>query len=282
MYRMFTTFSRFGALCLLALTLGCNRAPSAPSEPDPGLPASGDAAADGSTLKVHPPTMISPINDAQIETRSATLVVGNTTGRFVNRVYSYEFELANAGGGTIATQTIAQGPSNTSWTYPEPLDLDTPYRWRARAVLGSARGPWSSMGQFRTPRERRAPDPPPGQRLPVPDVRATVLRIASQFPGALQNSCQEHGGSWEFMDRVVDAIRVEDNRWGYNCKRGNCGDPSLDVIAYHHLAGPTVTGSQVRTVDIISGHCGPSPGVTWIIHDEGGPGTNGWTSRGRW
>ena len=63
------------------------------------------------------------------------------------------------------------------------------------------------------------------------------------------------------MDRVVDALRLEDSRWGYNCKRGNCGDPSQDVLAYHHLAGPTTTGVTVRTIDIISGHCGTNPGT---------------------
>jgi hypothetical protein len=281
MYRTFTS-PRFGAVCLIALTIACNSAPSAPTSTEAGLSGSGDAAADGSTLKVLAPSLLSPINDSRTDTRTPTLVARNASGKFVERVYTYEFNLMDDGGNVIRTATIAQGSSNTSWPLPEALETDTPYRWRVRAMLGNAHGPWSSVGRFLTIREPRTPDPPPGQRLPVPNRQALVQQIAAQFPGALQNSCQEHGGSWEFLDRVVDALRLEDTRWGYNCKRGNCNDPSLDVLAYHHLAGPTTTGVTVRTVDIISGHCGPSPNVTWILHDEGGPGTNGFTSRGRW
>jgi hypothetical protein len=283
MYRMLPTFPRLGAVCLIALTIACsNRAPSAPGEGAAGAAGAGDAAADGSTLKVHAPTLVSPINDFRLDNRTPTFVANNTTGRFVNRSYEYEFELMSDGGSVLRTQRMSQGTANTSWPYPEALENDTAYRWRVRARVGNAVGPWSSVGRFFTARERRAPDPPPGQKLPVPDMRHVVNQIAAQFPAALRNSCQEHGGTWEFLDRVVDALRVDDTRWGYNCKRGNCGDPSHDVIAYHHLAGPTVQGVTVRTVDIISGHCGPFPGPTWILHDEGGPGTNGFTSRGRW
>ena len=282
MYRISKISLRFGAVCVLGFTLACNSAPSAPSSTEAGTAGSGDAAADGSTLKVLAPRLISPINDDRTEGNSPTLTVANATGRFVNRAYTYEFHLMDEGGNVIRSASVAQGTTNTSWAYPDTLDKDTPYRWRVRATLGTAVGPWSSVGRFFTPRERRTPDPPPGQRLPVPFRLAVVEQIARQFPGALGNSCQEHGGSWEFMDRVVDALRLEDTRWGYNCKRGNCNDPSLDVVAYHHLAGPTVTGVQVRTVDIIAGHCGPAPGTTWTVHDEGPAGTNGFTSRGRW
>ena len=45
-------------------------------------------------------------------------------------------------------------------------------------------------------------------------------------PGRTANSCQEHGGSWQFMDQVVDTLRTYDTRWGYNGKRGNANDPS--------------------------------------------------------
>jgi hypothetical protein len=281
MYRMIS-YPRLGTLCLLALAIACNRAPSAPSDADAGLLSTTDAAADGSTLKVLPPNLISPIDDHRLDNRRPTLVVANTSGRFVNRSFFYEFQLTDDGGNVVRSETVGEGESSTSWAYPDDLELDRAYHWRARARLGSAVGPWSGVGRFFTLRERRTPDPPPGQRLPVPDRSSVVHQIASQFPGALRNSCQEHGGTWEFMDRVVDALRQEDTRWGYNCKRGNCGDPSLDVVAYHHTAGPTVTGVQVRTVDIIGGHCGSSPGVSWIVHPEGGPGTNGFTSRGRW
>ncbi len=61
--------------------------------------------------------------------------------------------------------------------------------------------------------------------------------MAAARPDLLRNSCQEHGGSWAFMDAVVDTLRTYDTRWGYNWKRGNVGDPSMDVIDYHWGAG---------------------------------------------
>lgn len=111
-----------------------------------------------------------------------------------------------------------------------------------------------------------------------------VQQVASQYPGALQNSCQSGGGTWEFMDRVVDALRQYDTRWGYNGKRGDVNDPSQDVIDYHWGAGPDEGSTEVYIIDIITGHCGPSPGWNWV--DQTGAtaaaGTIGrWTGRGR-
>ncbi len=84
----------------------------------------------------------------------------------------------------------------------------------------------------------RTPDPQ-GGRLPLPGYGASVVQaVARANPGALPNSCQEHGGSWQFMDQVVDTLRTYDTRWGYNGKRGNANDPSKDVITYHYGAGP--------------------------------------------
>src|SRR5687767_11893554 len=83
----------------------------------------------------------------------------------------------------------------------------------------------------------------------------------------MQNSCQEHGGSWEFMDRTIDALRAKDGRYGYNAKRGNMNDPSLDVVSYFY--GPDVNANihgrpEVYIFDIIGGHCGATPFVVWV------------------
>ncbi|MPY86354.1 MAG: hypothetical protein GEU99_00350 [Luteitalea sp.] len=128
----------------------------------------------------------------------------------------------------------------------------------------------------------RAPDPPPGQILPLPDYGpAVVVQVARERPDLLATSCQDHhgGAGWTFLDAVVDRLRQHDTRWGYNCKRGHCSDPSEDVVAYHGGAGPTVEGvSAVWVVDVIMSHCG-SPSPTWLVHGFGG--ASGWTSRGR-
>jgi hypothetical protein len=112
---------------------------------------------------------------------------------------------------------------------------------------------------------RRAPDPDPGERLPLPGLFAVVQQIAAEHPHALQHSCQPHGESWEFMDRVVEALREHDSRWAYNAKRGGFHDPSHDAIFYHWGAGPSEGSTEGYIVDIIVGHCGDRPGPSW--HD---------------
>jgi len=133
-------------------------------------------------------------------------------------------------------------------------------------------------------RANRTPDPEEGARLPLPDMSGVVARIAAEHPDALRNSCQDHGGSWEFMDLVVDELRRQDTRWGYNGKRGNVGDPSKDVIDYHWGRGEDENSTDVYIIDIITGHCGNNPSVGWgdVTDVTFGSGTIGrWTSRGR-
>ena len=72
------------------------------------------------------------------------------------------------------------------------------------------------------------------------------------------------------MDRVIDALRLEDTRWGYNWKRGVVGDPSLDVIVYNYSAGPDEGNPNVYGVDILVGHCGPSPHASLYQHHRRG------------
>ena len=70
------------------------------------------------------------------------------------------------------------------------------------------------------------------------------------------------------MDLVVARLRQTDVRWGFNCKRGNCGDISQDVVDYHFAAGSASGSTDVYIIDIISGHCGPDPGPAWIDQTE--------------
>jgi hypothetical protein len=111
----------------------------------------------------------------------------------------------------------------------------------------------------------RTPDPAAGQRLPVPTYGATVVeQLARQYPGDLQNSCTEHGGTNVFMFRVVQALRAIDSRWGLNWKRGNRGDLSQDIVNYNYGAGPDEDTTNVYIFDIIGGHCGARAYPTWI------------------
>jgi hypothetical protein len=149
------------------------------------------------------------------------------------------------------------------------------YFWRVRGTNGTVTSAWSATATFVTV----ATAPPPGGALPLPDMSALVDQVAAENPGALTNSCQDSGGSWEFMDLVVARLRQVDGRWGYNCKRGNCGDISQDVVDYHFGNGSASGSTEVYIIDIIAGHCGPDPSSTWI--DQTGPTASSGTI-GRW
>jgi hypothetical protein len=243
------------------------------------------AGADGSTLKATAPTPESPINNEQLKNRRPTMVAKDATGLYVDRAFSYQFELLTDTGALVASATQTSEGGTTRWAYPEDLARDTPYRWRVRATLEGAVGPWSATGRFLTARENRADNPPPGSRLPRPNWGAAIVaEVAADRPDLLADSCQEDGGTWEFMDAVVDALREVDTRWGYNWKRGVVGDPSKDVVDYNWGSEPDEGTTQVYLFDIISGHCGPNPGPGWndVTDTTYGSGTTGmWTGRGR-
>jgi hypothetical protein len=215
----------------------------------------------------------------------------------------YRFEVARDADFTsiVAVVTaVPNGSGSTTMTLGE-LPYKSTYFWRVRGTDGTKESPYSNTQAFTTPDPPAAPSPGggggvpggvpvgPGGRAPagggLPGYGASVVQaVARANPAALANSCQSHGGSWQFMDQVVDTLRTYDTRWGYNGKRGNVNDPSHDAIAYNYGGGADQGSTQVYIVDVVGGHCGPTPGPTWI--DVTGAtlqgGTIGrWTSRGR-
>ncbi len=120
--------------------------------------------------------------------------------------------------------------------------------------------------------------------LPLPDMSDTVDALAGAHPDLLANSCQNEGGTWEFMDLLVVELRKTDTRWGYNWKRGVVGDPSQDVVDYHFGPGESEGSIDVYIIDVIVGHCGPNPSPgfldqTQATADQGEIGK--WTSMGK-
>lgn len=120
--------------------------------------------------------------------------------------------------------------------------------------------------------------------LPLPDMSGVVDDVAAERPDLLAASCQDTGGTWEFMDLLVDRLREHDERWGYNWKRGVVGDPSEDVVDYHYGPGAHEGSTEVYIIDVIGGHCGDNPSAAWIDVTQAtiDGGTIGmWTGRGR-
>jgi len=110
-------------------------------------PAQGNASPDGSTLKVDAPKLVSTIGGSRIDTDKVTLVFQAVSGSFVGgQAFTYRVQLMNNGGSVIEEQT----GGGLSYTMNSTLDFDTLYRWRARAELGSAVGPWSNTESFKS------------------------------------------------------------------------------------------------------------------------------------
>src|SRR5688572_14350544 len=283
-----TWFMKFDirvGICLgvVAISASCSQPPQAPTAPSAALNNNTAATGpDGSTLKFNAPALVAPVEGVRAEDRRPTLVWANATSRYAAAGVAYDLEVYK-GDARVYEQTVGQSQDFGAHLIPFDLEYDSRYQWRVRARIGNDFGPWSSFAEFQSP-ARPAPVVPifasggvtqcsaplsprgPGEnRKPRPNDSAIVRAVASAYPGALTGSCQEHGGSWEFMDRVIDALRAKDGRYGYNAKRGAMHDPSMDVASYFYLEETAnIHGRpEVYIFDLISGHCGPTPAPFW-------------------
>jgi hypothetical protein len=122
------------------LVSACGEDPATPT-PTP-LPSTG-----GTTLKVSAPAIVSPSGGAAINSRNPTLVLRPSLGAYSEPNVSYEVQVLTTAGDAVYSRTISGGPANGQGTLSHlvdsPLNVRTSYRWRARAVAGSAAGPWS-------------------------------------------------------------------------------------------------------------------------------------------
>lgn len=135
----------------------------------------------------------------------------------------------------------------------------------------------------------RTPDPAPGQRLPLPDIRAFLQQAFNERPDLLAQQCPRGikyvTNPW--LDYMVDRLRTLDTRWGYNAKptktaADNGGQPVVaagDEVAYHFGSGPDEGSTNVYLIDILEGHCGPTPRLTYRHFTGEEPGR--WTGAGR-
>jgi hypothetical protein len=296
-------------ICLAALTISaaCSKSPEAPTAPSAATQGAPSAAgADGSTLKFNAPALVNPVEGVRAEDRRPTLVWANAQSKYAGIGVAYDLQLETATA-VVYEQTVGETPDFGAHLVPFDLEYDTKYFWRVRARVGNEFGPWANYAEFVSPARPVATGPSitvggpaqcaaplsamaPGEtRKPRPNDSAIVRAVANAYPAAFAHSCQEHYGAagWEFLDRAVDALRAKDGRYGYNCKRGNCNDPSVDVASYFWGNHTEFEGSsQVYIFDLIAGHCGPTPSVTWgdvtdITYSSGTVGRTTYPRRGR-
>lgn len=124
----------------------------------------------------------------------------------------------------------------------------------------------------------RTPDPAPGTRLPLPNEIGFVASVIQSRPDLLARSCQDQGGTWEWLDFLVDRLREKDLRWGYNGRRGDINFVARDEIAYHWGRGDSLNSRETYAIDVLGGHCGTNPTPVWF--DVSDLGTI-WLTRGR-
>src|SRR3989344_2950500 len=75
----------------------------------------------------------------------------------------------------------------------------------------------------------------------APNRLDVVQQTKTDMPEAFSRACKASGATTEFMDEVVSRLHAADPRFGWNGKRGNTNDLSLDAISYYYGSGTSVS-----------------------------------------
>ena len=263
------------AVCLALFGAGCSSNKGNPTAPTPVAPAP-------------PPTPVAPVAPAA-PTISIVAVTGTSS-----------FTEAGARSQLSARVTLSDG-TNEDRTSTATWQSDNPTVASVSAqgvVTGLASGDTSISATVSGVRgalpitvriPKRTPDPAAGQRIPVPDIRSFVQQAANARLDLIAQSCptglKYQNNPW--LDYIVDQLRTLDTRWGYNGKptrtaADNGGQPVIaagDEVAYHYGAGPDQNSPDVYLIDLLEGHCGSTPRLTY--RDFTGEERGVWTGAGR-
>lgn len=290
----------------------CSSPSSGPTAPSAAAGGAVTAAADGSTLKTTAPRIVSPTGGASVSA-TPTLISEATVGRFAAlQVRTARFQLSeSAAFTTITDEGTATGTDNglVAYTVQRAQGAGRRIYWRTRAELDGAVGPWSATAEFvvsgtATPTPvptpgggNRTPNPPAGQRLPLPDVRNLIAQWTAERPDLFPAQQCPLGAKYvnnPWQDYIVDRLRQLDTRWGYNAKptkfpADNGGRPVVaagDEILYNWGSNPDQGNTNdVYAVDILTAHCGDkearpiAPALTWRVFTGEEPVR--WTGAGR-
>ena len=221
------------------------------------------------------PTPVSPINGATTLSTRPTFIVLNGDVSAASASVIYEFQLddeTSSFPNPSTFEAVRSSGTLTTAQFADGLVTEMTFYWRVRATDGTVTTDWSAVQTFQTPSVTsgpRTPDPPPGQDLPLPNQSALIHLLGVTHGAELADSCIEESGSWDFMDAAVTALRLTDTRWGYNCKRGDCNHPSIDVVDYFYGIGDGVGSTDVYLIDIISAVCsGGNQTTSWVDQTE--------------
>ena len=267
------------SLCVLISACGeQSPMPAAPSA-SPGE-TSAASSSDGSTLKATAPAPYSPASGSVTSSLTPNLVVSNAAFTHVGAKTSasslyYRFVVETTTGAAIVNMLAPTTEGayallgiSGSRVPDKLLQPNTTYRWRARAELGSATGPWSGYWTFKTPAPAPAPAPTPapvpapapapapsptptpaptgGQWPKTPD--AVVDFVGSRYPQYLKATATLHEREENMAyirDRMIEAGICGGLDLAWNLKRG-VGPRSTDALLWRH-------SGRDRVIDIAAG-----------------------------
>ena len=149
-YRTFTLVA-ITAVVLPAVA-ACSGKKASPTAPAPVVAATLGA-----------PKLDSPAMREQLSTLRPTLTVQNATSDQPTGTRTYEFQISDSSAFTASTTSaiagfnatvgktgVAEGTGKTSFTVDADLQPTTLFYWRARAIQGTATGPWSDTFTFKS------------------------------------------------------------------------------------------------------------------------------------
>jgi len=301
------------SLCVLT-AVACESGARSPVSPSAVVGVSTSANADGSTLKVTAPDPLGPTDGTLAVALTPTLSVrqarGNfdAAGTFRAPILPHRFQVSDVdtftnvvstGTGSIDAQGLVR------YNVAPALTAAKKYFWRSRAEFEDAFGPWSAVQSFTTAGAvappppttpttpttpgagplPRTPDPAAGRKLPLPDRRDILFSRFTDTRDSCPRGLKYINNPWQ--DRVIDAFRQTDSRWGYNAKPNrsasdNGGVPVVaagDEAAYNRGTGADEGTTDVELVDMLVQHCGSSPSLGWRVFTGEEPGR--WTGARR-
>ena len=147
------TFFAIAIALATATTLACSPASNPPTSPSSSDPTTGQANADGSTLKATAPEIVSPTGGEEVHDATPELTIRNSAARFVpGLTLSYVFEVLNSSNQMVyRSEPVPQGEGDTtSHEVTTQLNDEEVHTWRAYAVFNAHRGPMASPGTFKT------------------------------------------------------------------------------------------------------------------------------------
>lgn len=134
-------------LVALAVACGSDKPANPTTASSSATAASASSASDAVTLKVSAPTLTSPIGGVRLTTMDLTLTFQAATGTYVSdATFTYRVQLLDASSKLLEEKT----GTGTTYAMSYDLEADTLYRWRVRAEMDGAVGPWSAVETFKS------------------------------------------------------------------------------------------------------------------------------------